>query len=305
MSSNFTPVTVESVANGKFVGSLHNLVTDAAINSINGHLIDSEGVISADYFLQQTLEEQLGRSLTSKLQVGAPEYIRKHSEFLNDADSIKFEAEADSGFFPVGKKNDLPLGARSFLPRDVDSPAPGIRFRPMDDSLTQLKTQQILNLFFGYYRNIDFQLDWNNNRVNAVAWIDESGRHVRIYGGLVRHPDMAAEGVSLVVAHEVAHHFGGPPTYPGSTLSCEGQADYWAALIVMRNVFPEDEYIETITPAIEQVYNLLTAGLIKNLNDPEFKTRFDDNPCDHPPADCRRDTYEAAVRLDPKPACAG
>ena len=306
MSSKFEPVAVASVINGSYQGGFYNVVTDAPEDAVDGHLISTDGVISADYLLQSS--QGPNAELLDEPQVGSPGYIAANPNFMEAAERIEPESEADAGFFPAGN-DPAPNNARSFLPRDAERADPRLDFRAMDDSLSQLKAKQLLNLWFGYYNDITFQLDWNSNTVNARAWIDQSTgrRNVIVYGGLARHPSIGWEGLSLVIAHEVGHHFGGSPYYPNipGPLSCEGQADYWAALIAMRNVYPEEEYFEVIVPAIDQLHRLFSVGLVEDQNSDEAAAEFADNPCGHPPADCRRDTYNAAVNLQPKPSCAG
>ena len=58
---------------------------------------------------------------------------------------------------------------------------------------------------------IDYDLLWENQTINAQAWILGDSRHVTVCGGLVRHPAMTACGIALMLAHETGHHLGGPP----------------------------------------------------------------------------------------------
>lgn len=91
---------------------------------------------------------------------------------------------------------------------------------------------------------------WASPDVNAVAYPEDVRispsspvirvRRVDIYGGLARHPLMTAEGLMLVVCHELGHHLGGFPRYsePGSEwASTEGQSDYFATAKCAREVF--------------------------------------------------------------------
>lgn len=302
-SSEFKEVEITSVAHGSFQGGFHNIVTDARADSIKGHLIDTEGVISADYFLQTSRSAQA--DLRSEPQVGSPQYLKQNADFMADIADLKPETNDDAGFFPAGRGDEVPNSARAFLPRTAEKPNPDLDFRAMDDSLGMQKARQLLNLWYGYYPNVAFELAWNDNTVNAFAWVDSNGqRRVKICGGLVRHHAIRWEGLALVIAHEVGHHFGGSPSYPFG-LSCEGQADYWAALIGMRNVYPDEEYFAVMIPAIDQLFKLFSGGLIEDQNSPAAQRRFDADNCSHPPADCRKKTYEAGIDLKTKPACAG
>jgi hypothetical protein len=109
-----------------------------------------------------------------------------------------------------------------------------------------------------------------------------------------------------VYAHEVGHHYAGEPRYPAPNdwASCEGQADYWASLVSMRKVYPGEEYLDVIFPAAEQLYKLFSTGLRFSLSVEEQVIYFAGS-CNHPPADCRRDTYIAGAELRSKPSCAG
>ena len=117
---------------------------------------------------------------------------------------------------------------------------------------------------------------------------------------------MRQEGLGLVLAHEIGHHYGGPPLYPNNGLSCEGQADWWGANIGMREVWWGEEYIRQTLAAADQLYDFFSNGLIMTISEQEEATLFTTSGnCSHPPAACRRDTYIAATRAQPKPACAG
>ncbi len=95
---------------------------------------------------------------------------------------------------------------------------------------------------------------WGNPDLNASAYpgrdpievlergggsgeVDMRFRRVDIYGGLARHPEMTADGLLMVLCHEIGHHIGGLPVAGGSwSASNEGQSDYFAAAKCMRKV---------------------------------------------------------------------
>ncbi len=91
---------------------------------------------------------------------------------------------------------------------------------------------------------------WNDDTVNACASIGapcskgsaaagNTDRYVEIYGGLGRHPLMTAEGLMLVICHEIGHHIGGYPRYEKNTsvMATEGQSDYFASAKCMRLIY--------------------------------------------------------------------
>lgn len=78
---------------------------------------------------------------------------------------------------------------------------------------------------------------WTDPTVNANA--SESGNKdvLNMYGGLARHEAVTMDGFALVVCHELGHHLGGAPR--GGWASIEGQADYYANLKCLRQVFAD------------------------------------------------------------------
>ena len=89
--------------------------------------------------------------------------------------------------------------------------------------------------------------------------------------------------------------------------SCEGQADWYGAAVVMRKTFPPGlelapvpEYLDVMFPAIDQLHALLSRGVLLQPHDSVSSKEG----CVHPPADCRKQTYERAMELRPKPTCA-
>ena len=74
------------------------------------------------------------------------------------------------------------------------------------------------------------QKDWKSDWVYAAADQKEYSWMIRVKGGMARHPLMTKDGLTLIVCHELGHHFGGFPfEYHWSGYSNEGQADYFAA----------------------------------------------------------------------------
>jgi hypothetical protein len=96
----------------------------------------------------------------------------------------------------------------------------------------------LLDQFGKVFPEISYDLLWESATVNSQAWRLGSARYVRVYGGLVRHRSMTRAGLALMLAHETGHHLGGPPRDPDMPwISWQGQADYWAAGVGMKQVF--------------------------------------------------------------------
>lgn len=70
--------------------------------------------------------------------------------------------------------------------------------------------------------------DWNDPTVNAYASQQGSIWLVQMFGGMARRPEVTIDGFAMVIGHELGHHLGGFPTYPGDSMASEGQSDYFA-----------------------------------------------------------------------------
>lgn len=85
---------------------------------------------------------------------------------------------------------------------------------------------------------------WQSDKVNASTNRFAHVYQVNMFGGMARHPAMTRDGFTLVLCHELGHHLGGAPKVRNTDqrwASNEGQADYWAVLKCLREVFKEDD----------------------------------------------------------------
>jgi hypothetical protein len=190
----------------------------------------------------------------------------------------------------------IPPDACKFIPDDLAAAKEAAPKRRFNDPLAREWTEYLIGLHRCFYPDVTYHLDWADNTVNAFAWVENGVRHVALKGGLVRDVDIELEAIALVLAHELSHHYGGPPTFPGG-LSCEGQADYYGVLVVMRAVWFGDQYLTVGEAATQQMANFF--GVPNSPNAPGGSAG-----CQHPPGACRVATYHRAMDLGPKPGCA-
>jgi len=174
---------------------------------------------------------------------------------------------------------------------------------------------------FGY--NLIVDKLWKNNTVNAYASEYGTTWKVAMFGGLARRPEVTADGFALVVCHELGHHMGGYPAYPGEWASSEGNSDYWATQACARRVWGNSASKQLNEEAVDSVdhfakakcdqawslqgdrslcYRIANAshGLAKLLGGgttPEFNTPdttvVRSTYFKHPNGQCRLDTYFA------------
>lgn len=108
---------------------------------------------------------------------------------------------------------------------------------------------------------------WSDGTANANAMRLGSAYNVNMYGGLARHEAITSDGFALVLCHEIGHHIGGAPKTSGFLglnrwASNEGQADYWATLKCLRQVYLNENNL-VATRRLKNVPAALTAACTK------------------------------------------
>lgn len=306
VTEDWKPVRLTALGYGEYSGGIHNIstTTGAPGEDLWGHLLVTAGVISGDYYAQLYLVD---KAADGHPLMGSAQYIAEHGELdLSFSTIVGSAKDTRSRFsFTPYKRFTPPPGAVPLLPDHKTTAAPGM-LRELDDTIPLEIAKYLVHNFRRFYPNVEYHIEWLDNTVNAYAWRQGGRRHVALLGGLIRHREIKVEGLGLVLAHELGHHYGGAPTYPSNGLSCEGQSDYWAALIGMREVWWGEEYLRQTIAGAEQLYRLFAFGVVSSLTPEEEKEQIKTaGSCSHPPAACRRETYLAAVRAEPKPTCAG
>lgn len=310
---NMKPAKIIKVVAGEYRGAVHNIAVgkwDVENPGKEGHLINTNGIISGDYYVQSVLKEspEAGFALP---QVGTDEYEAMYKPALRQEkmlgvstleDEIKI---TDVNTFRPYKRVNIPKDAIHFLPEEYEKAAPGL-LAPVDNSIPYEVAEYIVYNYRRAYPNIIYHVDWLDNTVNAYAWMEGNKRHVALKGGIIRHQHIGQEGLGLILSHEIGHHYGGAPRYPNNPwASCEGQADYWGAMVGQRNVWWGQYAIEQTEKGAQQVYNLFAYGLqAGNLFELQKSVAIG-GLCSHPGAACRLATYRAGVQAAEKPACAG
>ena len=291
-----------SVVHGSYQGAIHNIAINWGDKDISKHIINTNGVLSADYFIQSRQDEYQLDISKKRPQVGTEEYKAKFAKMMTDAVTSTIFLGNDSFFTPY-QPIEYPEDVIHLIP-DGYYESDANLVHPLDNTVPHAVAKSLINYYKVHYPNINYVIDWGNNGLNAVAYRKGSQRYVSLYGGLLRHKHIQGEGTGLVIAHEIGHHYGGEPRYSNIRwASCEGQSDYWGAAVAQRKVWYGAYYFDQTSKGSEQLYKLFSqAPFVKFLSSLGMKA---EDTCDHPPASCRKSTYEAAMKLDDKPACAG
>ena len=104
------------------------------------------------------------------------------------------------------------------------------------------------------FPDVEYDIAWTIDLLNGTAWRERSKLHVRLYGGLLRHRLIGVEACAILFAHETGHHFGGPPRdIDYGWMSCECQADKWAAQRGVRLAIGDTDWRRTVKEGANQI----------------------------------------------------
>lgn len=282
---------------GQYRGGVrHIALGDFDGKDLNGHLMNSNGIISADFGVQaHYVANNLTETLLEELpddaaQAGTGRYRSMYpspeaEQFLGDKQAWP------KGFIPHAHTLlNIPATAYSFLTQaqaeDIEQAHAHDIYASNNDLMTLRYLYKLLNTLFP---NITYLVDWENELPNAYAWEQYGEKFVVVTGGLSRSKEIRRNGLSLIVSTLLAYHDGN---------KCVGPADYEGAFQFMRQLWFGDLYFSAFNGAYEEVSAFFS--LISAANSKENP----DNICAQPSIECRLQTYKAAKIMDDLPACA-
>lgn len=149
----------------------------------------------------------------------------------------------------------------------------------------------------GYH--LQFNRLWNDGTVNSDTYEEGTNWIINSYGGLARYPGMnTVAAYALVACHELGHHMGGAPLYTGDDWAAvEGEADYWATKECMKSIGYSQGSVRSASLALAKVLADLGGEAVPSPFSPS-KTVKRTTEEDHPPAQCRLDTYLGGFACD-------
>jgi hypothetical protein len=156
---------------------------------------------------------------------------------------------------------------------------------------------ELLAQFSKTFPEVSYNLFWESRTINAQAWRSGEGRHVILYGGLVRYRFISRSGLALTLAHETGHHLGGRPLDPELRWpTWQGQADYWAARTAMPRVFGTNARAITLRGARELVrLTRLTGARDADLSAKERLRVFSAGAMNRPPPASLRKAFDRVL----------
>ena len=287
---------------GEWSKGVHHISTgDDVATDLDGHLLNSGGVVSADWAVQMADIEggALGDILATDW-AEVPLSDRRYERLNASVPDFDPDPVRPDGFRPfTGRKVRVPEDARRFL-RDawMEDVARNAPRRPVSSSTGLEMVTNLFRLFEGFYPNIHFTYEPEDDTPNAYSFAEHSLKVVILLGGLVRVEALRYEGLALILAHEVGHLLGEEPRVPGTRYSCEGQSDYTAVSAVLRVVhFRPADYRAVVDKGIEQV------GQLFGFVDPSNAGGQPSDTCSGLSVQCRLDCMLAGLHTLELPEC--
>lgn len=170
----------------------------------------------------------------------------------------------------------------------------------LQKNLTQTKERIINHLSFEFTIKVE-----NSDRINAFAGYNEDDLpQITITEGMLTHPLMDQEVLTLLLCHELGHYQGGfPKQFRGrsqkrSWSTAEGQADYFSIAVCLRKMTQKKDLSNMTKTAIKlsKIYAEVKFWPYELKADDPDRTIVHTTDLLHPNPQCRLDTFLAALR---------
>lgn len=208
ISPSGEPVSVTAVHIGDYLAGFHHVAAsdkEAPPEDLEGHLLNTNGVVSADYVVQITARRTDVAGFKVKQHddmpvVGSAEYVERYGRGCLEAPELPDAVTSRTPLRASGfNAPDLDLAQYTFVPADatrVIVPDHACGFlspeeaeakarspkRPFNDPLAREWTEALIQQHKTFYPDVTYSLDWASDEVNAYAWVENNVRHVALKG---------------------------------------------------------------------------------------------------------------------------
>lgn len=268
------PLDILSSISGKWTKGLHHIATGLDFTgSLDGHLIDSAGVVSGDYCLQINQHELVEMGLLDDPEAhpvhGSDEFAESHPDLAvtraaacdtgTDLASIAMP-EGFTAFNPDGGML-IPPGAAQFL---TDAQATDIvnygSFRNLADDSGFAAVNYLIKVFKGFHPDINIVIDHANPNFNTYAFEMYGQKYLIVAGEIIRLNGLYADGYKFILAQGIARLLGNKPKNKyGYTY--KAAADFYATSSIFREVFflESDDLANNTLDQMKTVFAFISA----------------------------------------------
>jgi hypothetical protein len=302
---NGTPVAIGRISTGFYKGPIHHIATQMVSygdfsGKIDGHLINTNGVVAGDYLLQvfQDTPKMRANLDQNAPTIGTDAYRQQNPNLVVKPYVVGTEQEvvgaeyATPEFFTLhGDSNQsAPAGALSLFSERQEAMLldPDIAKRGFSDSTNLHQVSYFTKLFGAFYPDVDIVLDWESVHPNVFGYQDDGKATVLVGGELLRIGALYGPAMAIALGFGVA-----AASIDESSL---GRALYDGVSGVLADVLGP-YWIETVHAGLQQFSPVLTALAAKETDQTSDDTGLS--------ADCLLAVIDAAVSGDMVPGCAG
>ena len=303
---------IHEVRTGAYKGGIHHISTDLSFDGkIEGHLVNANNIVCADYLLQihlgQMGEDVVVENHSALPKIGTPEYAARHTHLTHMANAAvsatnPLEDIVIKEFKPhKSQEKAIPDNAKLFITPEQEADIianPKAEKQLLTETIGISAVSYLTKLYNAFYPDVRFHLEWEDIHINAYAYHDGlfNDKIVYISGGLVRIVCLNMEAMALILAQQIGYFYGTPQGADG--LATRGEADYYGVLVVTRKAFFENNWFDVVMKGLSQLQTFF--GYITEDN----QKGEDGNP-DNPSIDCRIQTMQVAISGGSLPPCAG
>jgi hypothetical protein len=305
-------VHIRDIHWGSYDGDFYEFATDMERpeDGLDGHLVVTNGIVTGDFCLQVWLNQdgELRNKYVVKREmgeVGSQEWLdHYHSVKGDNADAPKtIELNGIEFITSKGHEVIIPEQANQFIPTaQALYLQKHAKKKPIGDNVNLQMLEYIEGNLKCKYPDINFIVNWYDNRVNAHSWIDisspERKKYTYIAGGLARIDGFNLEGLYFAFAQQIGMFYGSP-LEPETGMTCIGEGDYYGAKIVLRKVWFYEEYLNRMELVKQQLRTFFGY-----LGKQEMEEIYAESGTYYPSILCRFKTIDAAEALQEIPQCA-
>lgn len=295
LSAEGQPLDILSSISGKWEKGLHHIATGLQFTgSLDGHLINSAGIVSGDYCLQINQNELIKSGLMDDPNAhpahGSAAFAEAHPHLtVTRSVAVADGVDPASVFTPVGftafKPEGgvyIPPGAAQFL---TDGQAgdivknPKASFRDLASDSGFDAVNYLIRVFQGFYPEINFVVDHDNPNFNTWAFEMYGQQHLVIGGEIMRLNGLFADGYKFILAQGIARLLGHNPK-DEQNFTYVAAADFYATSSIFREVFylALDDLSNNVLEQIRMVFGLISDDNAKGnpddlANNPSIRCR--------------------------------
>lgn len=296
MTAEGTALDINSCQIGIWRGGLHHIATGLHFTgTLDGHLINSAGVVSGDYCLQINQHELAKMGLmdgpddtpvlgSESFAAANPHLSVTRAAALHAGENLEGVA-APAGFSALNPEGDIyiPAGAARFLTEEQADDIVNSKqasFRDLTSEAGIDAVNYLIKVFKAFYPSINVLIDRANPSFNTYAFEMYGQQHLVISGEITRLNGLYADGYKFIIAQGIARLLGSTPK-DANGFTYTAAADFYAVSSIFRNVFflDSDDLFNNALDQIKTVFGYILpihAGGDDNdlANNPSIKCRI-------------------------------